>query len=439
MRRVLVVALLLALVTPVPTSTGAPGHRDRVVPCSRGLVALTFDDGPSPTVTPRLVHVLRRLDVPATFFMVGTRVAAYPEVARLVEHNGFTIGNHTWAHTDLTTQSDAEVRHALRATRRAMHAAGLHPTELARPPYGATNPHVERLLTGMGYTSVLWTIDSRDWTGLSPRQIRAGIGSAVRPHRTNLVLQHDGVTNSPATLRALPTEVADLRRRGFCFAALDAAGAPTPPVPLVEVTPDRRRVAEGGRLAVTVRLSRPTSRPTAVRVLGRTVRFGVGERSARTAVRAPQDAADDHDRRLDLTLDGLRGVAPGTPVSVPVIDDDPPPVVSVGTAETEASPLLALGATVPVRLDRTSDRDVVVEAHSELGSASTIVPAGALTADLELTVPVGTPQDAVREVAVEVDGGNAGTLVVRPPTRTRTEVVQEVFARVRWPMTVAGL
>ncbi|KQW53504.1 hypothetical protein ASC77_04275 [Nocardioides sp. Root1257] len=433
MRRVLAVALLVAALTPVAGVAAAPGHRDRVVPCSRGLVALTFDDGPSPTVTPRLVHLLRRLDVPATFFMVGSRVAAYPEVARLVEHNGFAIGNHTWAHTDLTTQTTPEVRHALRATRRAMDEAGLHPTDLARPPYGATNPRVDRLLTAMGYTSVLWTIDSRDWTGLSPRQIRAGIGSAVRPHRTNLVLQHDGVTNSPATLRALPTEIAGLRARGFCFAALDATGAPTPPVPQVEITTARPRVAEGGRLALAVRLSRPTSRPTAVRVQGRTLPFAVGERSARTVVDARQDDRDDHGKRLAITVDGLRGLEAGPAVSVPVVDDDPPPVVSVGAARTTASPLLAQTVTLPVRLDRTSDRDLVVDARSPLGPASTTVPAGSRTAALQLTVPVGTPRDRVRQIPVRIDGAGTSLLVVRPPTQTRAEAVRAAFAGVTWP------
>ena len=433
MRRMLAVALLLAALTPATGAIAAPGHHEPVVPCSRGLVALTFDDGPSPTVTPRLVHLLRRLEVPATFFMVGSRVASYPEVARMVERNGFAIGNHTWAHTDLTTQTDAEVRHALRATRQAMHAAGLHPTDLARPPYGATNPRVARLLTAMGYTSVLWSIDSRDWTGLSPRRIRTGIGAAVRPHRTNLVLQHDGVTNTPATVRALPAEIAGLRRRGFCFAALDAAGAPTPPVPVVEITAARPRVAEGGRIALTVRLSEPTTRPTAVREQGRTLRFPVGGRSAELTVDAPQDARDDHGERLEVTVDGLRGVQAGSPLSVPVVDDDPPPVVSVGATETEASPLLPLTVTVPVRLDRTSDRDVIVDARTRLGPASTTVPAGSRTAELQLTVPVGTPRDGVREIAVRVAGADPGMVVVRPPRQTREEAVRAAFARVTWP------
>ena len=229
MRRVLlVVALLAALVTLGTTASEAapaPRHHERVVPCSRGLVALTFDDGPSTTVTPRLVRLLKRLDVPATFFMVGSRVASAPATARLVERAGFAIGNHTWLHTDLTSQSNAQIKHAIRSTHRAMIDAGLHPTEFVRPPYGAVDDRVRRVLTDLGYTTVLWTIDSRDWTGLSPRQIDQGVLGAVHPHRTNLVLQHDGVTNSPATLKALPDEIATLRRRGYCFASLDAPAA----------------------------------------------------------------------------------------------------------------------------------------------------------------------------------------------------------------------
>ena len=248
--RLLVAALLsTTLLSTTLLRVGAPADaapRTPVAPCSRGLVALTFDDGPSTTVTPRLVHLLKRLDVPATFFMVGSRVVAAPETARLVERAGFAIGNHTWIHTDLTTQTDAEIRRAMRSTQHAMVEAGLHPTRLARPPYGAVDDRVRRVLSDLGLVAVLWTIDSRDWTGLSPKEIEGRVLAGVRRHRTNVVLQHDGVTNSPATLRALPAEIASLRARGFCFAALDAHGQPTPPVPVPSVSTGVRRVDEGG-------------------------------------------------------------------------------------------------------------------------------------------------------------------------------------------------
>lgn len=196
--------------------------------CRSGRVALTFDDGPSATVTPRLVRALRRLDVPATFFMVGRRVSEAPAAARLVARSGFTIGNHTEDHADLTTLSAAQVRAELWATSKALRRAGVTPSRLVRPPYGATNAAVERVVRGLGLVSVLWNVDSRDWTGLPTRRITSGVLGQVRVHgrHGSVVLQHDGVDNSPATLAAVPREVRRLRAQGYCFVALDARGEP---------------------------------------------------------------------------------------------------------------------------------------------------------------------------------------------------------------------
>lgn len=197
--------------------------------CSAGRVALTFDDGPSATVSAPLTRLLRRLDVPATFFMVGSRVDAAPEVARLVARRGFTIGDHTYAHTDLTTLDDHGIRAGLTAMRRALQRAGVpHLSTFVRPPYGATDPRVERVIRGMGLTSVLWNVDSEDWTGIATPRIVHDVVSQVVAHGRagSVVLQHDGVTNSPATLAAVPREVRVLRHRGFCFVALDEDGRP---------------------------------------------------------------------------------------------------------------------------------------------------------------------------------------------------------------------
>ncbi|WP_395658296.1 polysaccharide deacetylase family protein [Nocardioides sp.] len=441
--RVLLAALAAVLVLPTVPAAAAPprhhpghqrpGHQQPVVPCSRGLVALTFDDGPLDSVTPRLVRVLQRLGVPATFFMVGSRVAEHPELVRLVDRAGFAIGNHTWAHSDLTTQTPAQVRHALVTTRRALLDAGVQPTDLARPPYGAIDDAARRVLADLGLVPVLWTIDSRDWTGLTPRQIRGRVVDAVRPHRTNVVLQHDGVANSPATLAALPEEVATLRRRGYCFASLDEGGNPTPPVPLASIEADRARITEGDRVGLTVRLDRPTTRDVTIRTTAGTVRVPAGSRSAGLGYRARQDRTDEapEDVRFDVT--GGRGVEPvaGGAV-VRVVDDDPAPVVAVDDTTVTASPLLATAAPVHVRLDRSSDRDLPVVVRSALGPVRVTVPAGSRSATGALTVPVGRPSQQVRAVALRADGATA-TLTVRPPRQTWLEAARAAAAQVRWP------
>jgi peptidoglycan/xylan/chitin deacetylase (PgdA/CDA1 family) len=194
-----------------------------------GLVALTFDDGPAPGVTERLVRVLRRLGVRATFFMVGRRVAAAPATARAVADAGFAVGNHTWAHTDLATQSAAAQRRALLETGRALHRAGVPPTRLMRPPYGSLDAGARQVIRSLGLVPVLWTIDSRDWQSGDPGQIAHRILSALRPGPDNVVLQHDGVERSPVSVRAVPTVVRVARRRGYCFVGLDRSGRPSWP------------------------------------------------------------------------------------------------------------------------------------------------------------------------------------------------------------------
>jgi peptidoglycan-N-acetylglucosamine deacetylase len=216
------VVLLAVGVAPAPASAPVAPAR-----CSAGHVALTFDDGPSPSVTPRLVRLLRRHHVPATFFMTGERVRAYPEVARLVARNGFTVANHTETHAKLTDLSRAGIRREVRATWQALRAAGVrHASRYVRPPYGATDARVERVLRGLGAVEVLWTVDSRDWDGLSPTDIRrTTLGQVLaRGAAGSVVLHHDGVANSEATLAALPSEIYRLRREGYCLVGLGRAG-----------------------------------------------------------------------------------------------------------------------------------------------------------------------------------------------------------------------
>ncbi|MCW2842946.1 MAG: polysaccharide deacetylase [Nocardioides sp.] len=443
------VTTLFALPAAAPASGADPRQR---TPCSRGLVALTFDDGPSATVTPRLVRVLKRLDVPATFFMVGSRIASAPDAARLVARSGFAIGNHTWAHTDLTTQSRAEIRDALRDTRREMRRVGITPTDLVRPPYGSVDARVRRVLAHDGYVPVLWTVDSRDWVaGRGPGAIVATVLSEVRPHPTDpaadIVLQHDGVTNSPATVRALPQEVARLRRLGYCLAALDTLGHPAPPVPVASVTATRT-VLEGHSARVTVRLDRPTSLRTSVVVWTqdvattrgdhawsrRQVRFRVGETRARLTLPVPRDGLDEDREEVALGLDAGHGIRPsGRQALLTIVDRDGPPDVTVTGGSVTRSATVDVAAPVVVRLSRASGRDVRVHVRTRRGSAGAgdvrtfdgwmVVPAGARSTEVPVAVPPGPVTEPTETFAVQVRAARhavvaeaEATVTVRPAT-----------------------
>lgn len=341
--RRMAVALAGALLTAVCPAVGtAPPVAAATPPCGSGLVALTFDDGPQASVTPALLDVLAARRVPAAFFVVGERVTDSPSVTRRTSALGFTVGNQTYGHEDLTSLSDAGIARTLRRARRAIVAAGARPSGLMRPPFGSIDRRVRAVVAELGLVPVLWTIDPRDWAGGSPGAITRAVVSALRPRAENLVLLHDGVANSPNTLAAVPGIVRRARQAGYCFAAPGRGGHPRPPVPRVRV--GEASVLEGApgeltRVTVPVTLDRPTSLPTSVRVtshggtatsgtdflpVDRVVRFPVGRTRGSVAVTVVGDARAEVDEQLTLRLSEPRGVriADGTG-TVRIRDDDP--------------------------------------------------------------------------------------------------------------------
>lgn len=227
MPRLLLAAVLgLVLVSAPTVGAGPTAAAASAAVCPSGYVALTFDDGPSAENTPRLVRILKRVHAPATFFMVGQQVAAAPDAARLVGKSGFQVGNHSYRHQNMTTQTRAQIRSTLRATARRLRATGLHPTDLMRPPFGAIDRRVRRAVRSVGLVPVLWDVDSQDWSGGSRRAIARRVLAGLRPNQSNIVLQHDGAPGSAASIAAVPRVVRVARKRGYCFVALDAHGRP---------------------------------------------------------------------------------------------------------------------------------------------------------------------------------------------------------------------
>jgi peptidoglycan-N-acetylglucosamine deacetylase len=191
--------------------------------CPAGLIALTFDDGPSASATPRLITYLNHQHVPATFFVVGERIPGNEHILRRMARAGFRIGNHTYHHEDLTKLSDSQIRETLQQTRWAIEGARVLQSPLMRPPYGRIDQRVREVAAAMRLVPVVWTIDSRDWTGISSSAIAHNVLSHLRSG-PNIVLLHDGVANTPATLVALPKIVSSARHLGFCFRELGNRG-----------------------------------------------------------------------------------------------------------------------------------------------------------------------------------------------------------------------
>lgn len=398
------------LVVPQPSAHA-------VTPCSAGLVALTFDDGPSSTATPRLVRILDDLRVPATFFMVGERVASAPAAARLVARHGYAIGNHSYRHRLMTTQSSADIRRTLWATDRELRAAGVTPTRLMRPPYGGMDGRVESVIRDAGFTPVLWDVDPRDWEGAPAGVIADRILARLRPGRSNIVLQHDGIRNSPASIDAVPKVVRAAKRRGFCFAGLSSAGRMAPPVPRVRIA--ALGVREGYPVWARVVLDRPTSRATSVLLttvagsaragsdfVSRRTRVWFPAGRTRVLVRIPtvSDTRDEWDEWFRLRLlEPRRLTIARASRTVEIRDDDPPPGVSVLDTSVLEPATESVPAMVRIRLDRVSGRRVLVDLTTVSGTAgpsdfsavstTVAIPAG----QQEVSVPVAVLADALEE------------------------------------------
>ncbi|WP_181410933.1 polysaccharide deacetylase family protein [Nocardioides humi] len=355
-RALLTVLFLVASVAIAAPAPAAPLPRAKGC---KGLVALTFDDGPARGTTHRLLQILQKKRVPATFFMVGQRVAADPRAAREVERAGFLTANHSWDHRDMRTQSYREVRQSLRATRRAMKRAGLHPTDLMRPPYGALAPPARRAIRDAGYVPVMWSADSLDWKSGDADQIARRILGGLRPGKRNIVLQHDGVNRSPISVAAVSQVIRVAKRRGYCFTALDERGRPGFPTPTVTAT--AKDGTEGGEAVVTLRLDKPAGRDTAVVVealsgtatvgadlppLHLRVEIPAGRLKAKVRIPITADAVAEPTEHFTLRLrhpEGLRIVQETTQVAV--LDVPPPTAPAAPATRTDlpGPPFLALG------------------------------------------------------------------------------------------------
>lgn len=185
--------------------------------CTSGRVAITFDDGPHATFTPRLLAKLRKHRAQATFYLQGHLVERRPGMVRQMIRDGHAVANHSWDHPNLTKVSSGEAATQLRRTSAAIRSAISQRPGLFRPPYGATNSRIASIARDHGMRQQLWTIDTRDWARLSSSEItkRALIG--LRKHRRNVILMHDGVANSAQTVAAVPAIIKGLRKRGYCL------------------------------------------------------------------------------------------------------------------------------------------------------------------------------------------------------------------------------
>jgi peptidoglycan/xylan/chitin deacetylase (PgdA/CDA1 family) len=192
---------------PAPAATPAEApvpflHRG---PYNTTAVGLTFDDGPVPGVTERILDTLRAHRLTATFFLIGEKVAAAPELARRVLTEGHELGHHTYTHRKLTELSDAEVEAELDRTAAIFREVLGRNAGWFRPPFGALRQDQARRVRDRRMSVAMWSVDSEDWRGGAAQEATERIVTHIEPGA--IVLCHE----VPVTAQSLDTTLTRLR------------------------------------------------------------------------------------------------------------------------------------------------------------------------------------------------------------------------------------
>src|SRR5436305_330346 len=193
-------------------------------------VAMTFDDGTSAKLTPKLLDLLAAHHIKATFFLIGQNVAENPDIVAREVREGHEIANHSWSHPNLAKMSDAGVRDQLHKTEDAIRSASGNRPTLLRPPYGSITARQKKWINQeFGYKIVLWDVDPLDWRRPGSNVVCNRIIKMARAG--SIILAHD---IHPGTIEAMPCVLSQLEAKGFKFVTVSeliAMQTPLPPKP----------------------------------------------------------------------------------------------------------------------------------------------------------------------------------------------------------------
>ena len=182
----------------------------------RKWVALTFDDGPHPAYTPRILAALREAKVPATFFLVGQMAEKYPDLVRAELAAGHSIANHTYHHVSLPKIPAEFVATEIQACGDVLERITGKPCRLFRPPGGQYNPAIAETAEALGYRLILWTDDPGDYASPGGTVIAERLLDKL--DNGGIILIHDGIQQ---TLDLLPSLIREIQARGYAFVTID--------------------------------------------------------------------------------------------------------------------------------------------------------------------------------------------------------------------------
>jgi peptidoglycan/xylan/chitin deacetylase (PgdA/CDA1 family) len=245
---------LTALLLPVSVLCAAPASQ-KAAPVKQGetapsgpkttysqchvqgnFVALTFDDGPSLENTPRLLDMLRKRGLKATFFVVGQCAAQHPDILRRIAAEGHEIGNHSWSHPSLSKMGELGVTEQLQRTHDVVQQITGSSPKLLRPPYGAFTANQRSWAhQKWGYKTILWDVDPLDWKVRNAGRVQSEILRQTVPG--SIILAHD---IHASTVDAMPATLDALLAKGSQFVTVSellAMDQPTPTKPAKQDSP----------------------------------------------------------------------------------------------------------------------------------------------------------------------------------------------------------
>lgn len=213
--------LLTCVITPLFLVGGIPRKYTPIenvyhrVSTEEKVIALTFDDGPHPLYTEKILNLLEKYDAKATFFVIGENLELYKDTVKRAVAAGHEIGNHTYTHPHLSALSEEELFREIEQNERLIEAMTEKPTSLFRPPEGYCGRAVRSLIKERGYRAILWDVDTRDWAGVPAQEIIKTVQETVYPG--SILLFHDYGGKQSATLTALSSLLPWLQAKGYRF------------------------------------------------------------------------------------------------------------------------------------------------------------------------------------------------------------------------------
>jgi len=178
-------------------------------------IALTFDDGPHPRYTPKILDILEEYGVKATFFVVGVNAEYYPDTMEKIIEKGHEIGNHTYSHPHVSCLNSETLEREVEKCESARYGLTDYKTKLFRPPEGMIDADVRTVLRSLDYKVILWDIDTQDWANTPPDKISDYVVENVTSG--DIILMHDYVAHNSPTPDALRSFLPKLLEKGYHF------------------------------------------------------------------------------------------------------------------------------------------------------------------------------------------------------------------------------